>query len=131
MTFLYFLSESSIPYFPPLRQTEETADSGPSFVLNGKNRARSSMPRARFSGVASFPAVDGNSAGLLHAVLVGLDHLLDHLAAHGTSLTGGQVAVVALLQVDADLGSGLHLELVESLASAGDNSLIGTVSTAG
>ena len=40
---------------------------------------------------------------LLHAVLVGLDHLLDHLAAHGAGLTGGQIAVVALLQVHADL----------------------------
>ena len=30
-------------------------------------------------------------------------HLLDHLAAHGTSLLAGQIAVVALLQVDADL----------------------------
>ena len=36
---------------------------------------------------------------LLHAVLVGFDHLLDHLAAHGTGLLAGQVAVVALLQV--------------------------------
>ena len=40
---------------------------------------------------------------LLHGVLVGLDHLLDHLAADGAGFTGGQVAVVALLQVDADL----------------------------
>ena len=40
---------------------------------------------------------------LLQAVLVGLDHLLDHLAAHGAGLTGGQVAVVALLQVHAHL----------------------------
>ncbi len=40
---------------------------------------------------------------LLHAVLVGLDHLLDHLAADGAGLLGGQVAVVALLQVHADL----------------------------
>ena len=39
---------------------------------------------------------------LLHAVLVGLDHLLDHLAADGAGLAGGQVAVIALLQVDAD-----------------------------
>ena len=39
---------------------------------------------------------------LLHAVLVGLDHLLDHLAADGTGLAAGEVAVVALLQVDAD-----------------------------
>ena len=39
----------------------------------------------------------------LQVLLVGLDHLLDHLAAHGTGLAGGQVAVVALLEVDADL----------------------------
>ena len=30
-------------------------------------------------------------------------HLLDHLAADAAGLTGGQIAVVALLQVDADL----------------------------
>lgn len=30
-------------------------------------------------------------------------HLLDHLAADGTGLAGGQVAVVALLEVDANL----------------------------
>ena len=30
-------------------------------------------------------------------------HLLDHLAADGTGLAGGQVAVVALIEVDADL----------------------------
>ena len=29
--------------------------------------------------------------------------VLDHLAADGTGLAGGQVAVVALLEVDADL----------------------------
>lgn len=40
---------------------------------------------------------------LLHAVLVRLDHLLDHLAANGTGLTAGQIAIVALLQVDANL----------------------------
>ena len=40
---------------------------------------------------------------LLHVVLVRLDHLLDHLAAHRTGLLAGQVAVVALLQVDAHL----------------------------
>ena len=42
-------------------------------------------------------------AVLLHALLVGLDHLLHHLAADGTGLAGGEVAVVALLQVDAHL----------------------------
>ena len=30
-------------------------------------------------------------------------HLLDHLAADGAGLTGGQVAVVAVLQIHADL----------------------------
>ena len=40
---------------------------------------------------------------LLHAVLVGLDHLLDHLAADAAGLARGQIAVVTLLQVDADL----------------------------
>jgi hypothetical protein len=30
-------------------------------------------------------------------------HVLDHLATHGASLTGGQVAVVTFLQVDAHL----------------------------
>ena len=39
----------------------------------------------------------------LHILLVGLDHLLDHLAADGARLTAGQVTVVAVLQVHADL----------------------------
>ena len=30
-------------------------------------------------------------------------HLLDHLPAHGAGLAGGEVAIVALLQVDAHL----------------------------
>ena len=38
----------------------------------------------------------------LQALLVALDHLLDHLAADGTGLTGGQIAVVTFLEVDAD-----------------------------
>ena len=39
---------------------------------------------------------------LLHTLLVSLDHLLDHLAADGACLTGGQVAVVAVGQVHAN-----------------------------
>ena len=39
---------------------------------------------------------------LLHAFFVGLDHLFDHLAADGARLAGGEVAVIALLEVDAD-----------------------------
>lgn len=35
-------------------------------------------------------------------LLVSLDHLLDHLTADRACLTGSQVAVVALLEVDAD-----------------------------
>jgi len=40
---------------------------------------------------------------LLQTLLVGLDHLLDHLAADTACLTGSQVAVVAVGQVNADL----------------------------
>ena len=40
---------------------------------------------------------------LLHAFFVGLDHLFDHLAADGARLAAGQVTVVAVLQVHADL----------------------------
>ena len=47
-------------------------------------------------------------------------HVLDHLAADGASLTGGQVAIVAILQIDPNLASGLHLELVHCLAGFGD-----------
>ena len=40
---------------------------------------------------------------LLHALLVGLDHLLDHLAADGAGFAGGQVTVVTVGQVHANL----------------------------
>ena len=39
----------------------------------------------------------------LQVLFVALDHLFDHLAADGTGLARGQIAVVALLEVDADL----------------------------
>ena len=51
-------------------------------------------------------------------------HLLDHLAADGAGLPGGQVAVVAVGQIDADLGSCLHLELVHCLAGLRNIDLI-------
>ena len=41
--------------------------------------------------------------GTLQVLLVGLDHLLDHLAADRAGLAGGQVTVVTVLQVDAHL----------------------------
>ena len=46
-------------------------------------------------------------------------YMFDHLAANGTGLTAGQVAIVALLQVDANLLGGLHLELVQGLTGLG------------
>ena len=39
----------------------------------------------------------------LQVLLVGHDQFLDHLAADRAGLTGGQIAVVAFLQIDADL----------------------------
>ena len=39
----------------------------------------------------------------LQVLLVALDHLFNHLAADRAGLAGGQIAVVALLEVDADL----------------------------
>ena len=47
------------------------------------------------------------------------ENLFNHLAAHGTSLLGGQVAVVALLQGHANLVGSFHLETVEAFASFG------------
>ena len=43
------------------------------------------------------------SSGKLQGLLVGLNHLLDHLAADRAGLAGGQVTVVAVLQVHANL----------------------------
>ena len=54
-------------------------------------------------------------------------NLLYHLAADGAGLTGGQVAVVAFLQVDADLSGSLHLELVHSGTCLGDVDLVALV----
>ena len=51
-------------------------------------------------------------------------NLLYHLAADGAGLTGGQVAVVAFLQVDANLSGSLHLELVHSGTGLGDVDLV-------
>ena len=48
-------------------------------------------------------ADEAGKQSLLHAVLVGLDHLLDHLAADGAGFPGGQVTVVTVLQIHAHL----------------------------
>jgi len=49
------------------------------------------------------PGLFAESGGKLQGLLVGLNHLLDHLAADRTGLAGGQVAVIAFLQVDTNL----------------------------
>ena len=66
---------------------------------------------------------------LLHAVFVSFDHLADHLAADGTGLTAGELTVVAVLQIHADLGCCLHLELVHSLTGCGIDKMIAGVVT--
>ena len=63
----------------------------------------------------------------LHAVLVGLDHFLDHLAADAAGLTGSQITVVALLEIHADLRGGFHLEAIHGLAGLGVDELIAVV----
>ena len=50
-----------------------------------------------------FPAPARDDLWLLYAILVGFDHLLDHLAADGAGLTAGEIAVVTVFQVNADL----------------------------
>ena len=50
--------------------------------------------------------------------------IFDHLAADGACLTGGQVTVVTVGQVDTDFGSCLHLELVHCLTGLGDVDLV-------
>jgi hypothetical protein len=51
-------------------------------------------------------------------------HLLNHLTTDGTGLTGGQIAVVALCQVNANLRGGLHLETVHCFLCLGYEILV-------
>ena len=51
-------------------------------------------------------------------------HVFHHLAANAACLAGGQVAVIAASQVDADFACCLHLELVHCLPCLGDVQLI-------
>ena len=56
-------------------------------------------------------------------------HLLDHLAADGAGFPGGQVTIVTVGQVDAYLGSCLHLELVHGLTGLRNVDLIVILAT--
>ena len=51
-------------------------------------------------------------------------NILDHPAADGAGLAGGQVTVATALQVDADFGSCLHFEAVHGLTSLGNIDLV-------
>ena len=64
------------------------------------------MPVSEKGRAAQGPPPNGRTPRLwerLQVLLVGLDHLLDHLAADRAGLAAGQVAVIAVLQVDAHL----------------------------
>ena len=61
---------------------------------------------------------------LLKAVFVCLDHLLDHLAANGACLACSELAVITVLQVNADFTCRLHLELIHCLACCGNDKTI-------
>ena len=47
-------------------------------------------------------------------------HIVDHLSADRTCLTGGEIAVVAVVQIDTDFVCRFHLELVKSCAGFGN-----------
>ena len=61
---------------------------------------------------------------LLQAVFVCLDHLLDHLATDRACLACGQLAVITVLEVNADFACGFHLELIHCLACCGNDKTI-------
>ena len=61
---------------------------------------------------------------LAQALLVSLYHFLNHLAADGACLTGGQVAVVTIGEVHTDFIGCLHLELFHTGLCFGDINLI-------
>ena len=61
---------------------------------------------------------------VLDGVLVRLNHLLYHLTADASCLLCGEVAVVTLIEVNANFACSLHLELVKSFLCFGNKFLI-------
>jgi hypothetical protein len=51
---------------------------------------------------------------LFHGVFDLHNHFSDHLAADGTGLLRGQIAVITLLDGNANVGSGFHLKSIQS-----------------
>lgn len=104
----------------------------PRFVYNTYGFLCKFYPRETFLGLKLQGGYVGNilyvprtGAALPDKVRVSYGaHVLDHLAADGAGFPGGQVTVVTVGQVYADLRSGLHLELVHSLTSLGNVDLI-------
>ena len=92
-------------YFLPLRDKPDTC-------RKENPRGKPMLP----TRVWSLEISEYKRLKLLQAVLVLLDHLLNHLAADRASLLGGQVAIVALLQVDAHFVRSFHLETVKTFA---------------
>ena len=62
--------------------------------------------------------------GVVHVVLGVSDHALYHFAADGAGLTGSKIAVIALLEVYAHFGGGLHFEAVHRLAGIGVDQIV-------
>ena len=92
-------------------------------LTNGYNGHLTSREAGSVGGQMVKKAVRPN-VRLLQALFVSLNHLLDHLAADGAGFPGGQVAVVAVGQVDAHFLGSLHLEAVHSLTGLGNVQLV-------
>lgn len=60
----------------------------------------------------------------LYGVFIGFDHLFYHLTANGACFLGGEVAVITLLEVDADFSGCFHLEFIESFLCFGNEILV-------
>ena len=73
------------------------------------NTVSSSKSAPKIPAQAKISGAQLSLKALLHRILIGFDHLFDHLAADGTGLLGGQVAIVTLLQVNANFLGGLNL----------------------
>ena len=62
-----------------------------------------------------------------HVLFRLFDQALDHVAADIAGLTGGQIAVVALLQVDAQLTGDFVLHVVQGLTGLGHHNAVAVV----
>ena len=61
---------------------------------------------------------------VLYGIFVRFNHLFDHLTADGTCFFGGEVAVIALLEVNADFCGCFHFEFIERFLCFGNEILV-------